>query len=345
MGRIANIISVLVLILLIAPGTCSKYVEPDAIGVRQSLLSGTAKKDFGQGRVTAIPFIHTVHTLPSTLQYLDFVGPRALSLRTKENNTFDVDVTIVWRVKEGEAHEIVAKGFKVTLEERVLSTAQGFLRDHLSRLSIEEFQVPENREAATLSAIEPLNLRLAAYHVEVPPAGVLIRAIRFRSDYETRLQTKQELAVQRLLDTAKELESEARQATTDVEKDIEKAVKIEREDWNGTIEELRADLEVQIAEIDGTTTRYDRDRRAQGDAICSRASADGERALAIAEAYGERLRTEALSSRAGRTYTAIKAAENFKIGDFMLNSLDPGFLQDFGSMEAWRQFFLAKSSR
>ncbi len=345
MARIANILAIVVLILLIAPGGCTEYVQPDEIGVRQSLLSGIDKKDFGQGRVTALPFIHTVHTVPSTLQYLDFIGPRALSLRTKENNTFDVDVTIVWRIKEGEAHEIVAKGFKVTLEDRVLSTAQGFLRDHLSKLSIEEFQVPEKREAATLSAIEPLNSRLAQYHVEVPPAGVLIRAIRFRADYETRLQTKQELAVQRLLDTAKEHESEARQATTDVEKDIEKAVKIERETWNGTIEELRAEFEVQIAEVDATTTRYDRDRRAQADAICSRASAEGERALAVAEAYGERLRTEALSSRAGRTYTAIKAAENFQLGDITLNSLDPGFLNDFGSMEAWRQFFLAKSSR
>ncbi|MCP4868642.1 MAG: hypothetical protein GY898_07980 [Proteobacteria bacterium] len=340
-----NIVSVIVLVLFLIPPLGSTYVAPDEIGVRQSLLTGIDEKDFGQGRVLSVPFIHTVHVLPSTLQYLSFVGPRALSLRTKENNTFDVDVTIVYRVKDGEAHDIVAKGFKNTLRDRVLSVSQGFLRDHLSKLSIEEFQSPEARELATATAIEPLNAKLAQYHVEVPDAGVLIRAIRFRADYEERLQSKQQLAVERLLDRAKEKESEARQATTDVEKDIDKAVKIETETWNGEIEQLKAEFEVAIAEVDAVTTRYDRERRAGADAICSRANAEGARALAVAEAYGERLRTEALSSRAGRTYSAIKAAENFKMGEIRLNSLDPEFLQDFGSMEAWRKFFLSKSGR
>ncbi len=343
--RALNIVSAIVLIAFLIPPLGSSYVGPDEIGVRQSLLTGISKEDYGQGRVITAPFIHTVHTMPSTLQYLSFVGTNALSLRTKENNTFDVDVTIVWHIREGEAHHIVAKGFKETLRDRVLSVSQGFLRDHLSKLSIEEFQIPEKREEATLSAIAPLNERLAQYHVQVPEAGVLIRAIRFRGDYEQRLQSKQQLAVQRLLDRAKEKESEARQSTTDVEKDIDKAVKIETETWNGKIEELRAEFEVAVAEVDAETTRYDRERRAETDAICARADAEGKRALAVAEAYGVRLRTEALSSRAGRTYSAIKAAENFKLGDVKLNSLDPQFMQDFGSMEAWRRFFLSKSGR
>ena len=33
------------------------------------------------------------------------------------------------------------------------------------------------------------------------------------------------------------------------------------------------------------------------------------------------------------------------MGEIRLNSLDPEFLQDFGSMEAWRKFFLSKSGR
>jgi regulator of protease activity HflC (stomatin/prohibitin superfamily) len=343
--RALNIVAAILLVLFLLPPLASTYVGPDEIGVRQSLLSGISERDYGQGRILTVPFIHTVHVLPSTLQYLSFVGPRALSLRTKENNTFDLDVTIIYRIKEGEAHLIVSQGFKDTLYDRVLSVSQGFLRDHLSQLSIEEFQIPEKREEATATAIEPLNLALAKYHVEVPDAGVLIRAVRFRPDYEARLQSKQQLAVERLLDTAKEKESEARQATTDVEKDIEKAVKIETENWNGQIEELRAEFELAVAEVDAQTTRYDAERRAAADAICSRANAEGARALAVAEAYGERLRTEALSSRAGRTYSAIKAAENFKMGDIKLNSLDPNFLRDFGSMESWRRFFLSKSGR
>jgi len=340
-----NIVSLIVLVLFLIPPLGSTYVGPDKIGVRQSLLTGIHETDYGHGRVLSVPFVHTVHTLPSTLQYLDFVGTRALSLRTKENNTFDVDVTIIYRIKEGEAHYIVAKGFKDTMRDRVLSVSQGFLRDHLSSLSIEEFLDPVKREAATATAFAPLNEKLAQYHVEVPVAGVLIREIRFRADYEERLQSKQQLAVERLLDTAKEKESEARQATTDVEKDIDKAVKLETETWNGTIEALKAEFEVGVAEVDAETTHYNQERRAEADARCSRANAEGARALAVAEAYGERLRTEALSSKAGRTWSAIKAAENFKMGDIKLNSLDPNFLRDFGSMDAWRKFFLSKSGR
>ncbi len=340
MNRIVQVVSAAILVLLVGPRLVTGMVEPDEIGVRQSLIGGVHPEDFGPGRVLTLPLLHTLHTLPSTLHYEEFLHNRALKIRTRENNVFEVDAVIVYRIKPGEAHLIVEQGFKDTYRERVLSVSQGFLRDHFSQLTIEEFQVPEQREKLQASAREPLNERLAQYHVEVTDPGVIIRAIRFRPEYEQRLQTKQRLVVEARLDQAKEAESEARQATATVEKEIEKEVKLEEEAWNGRIEEARTRYEVAIAEVDAQATRYDRERRAAADALCAVARADGERALALAEAYGERLRAEALSSRAGRTYSAIKAAEAFKLGQVELNSLDPAFLQEFGSMDRWRAFFL-----
>ena len=64
---LVSLVSAILLLLFLVPWGCTSYVEPDEIGVRQSLLSGIAKKDFGQGRVVDIPFVHTMHMVPSTL--------------------------------------------------------------------------------------------------------------------------------------------------------------------------------------------------------------------------------------------------------------------------------------
>ena len=72
------------------------------------------------------------------------------------------------------------------------------------------------------------------------------------------------------------------------------------------------------------------------------AKADGDLAESKAEALGEKLAAQALSSQAGKTFSAITAAENFRLGPVELNSNDPAFLRNFGSMKAWRQFFLGE---
>ena len=69
----------------------------------------------------------------------------------------------------------------------------------------------------------------------------------------------------------------------------------------------------------------------------------GEEVVALlSQRLGEKLKASALASRAGQTFSAITAAENFQLGDVQLNSNDPTFLQRFGSMEAWRKFFMGK---
>ena len=72
----------------------------------------------------------------------------------------------------------------------------------------------------------------------------------------------------------------------------------------------------------------------------SQATATGDLAEAKAEALGQRLKAKALATKAGRTYSAITAAENFQLGEILLNSNDPTFLVRFGGMKAWRRFFL-----
>ena len=335
-----QILALLVILAWFLPNVASTYIQPDEIGVRRSLFSGVESGDLRQGRSVAVPMIHTIYRLPSVLHYQQYLNNSALSLRTRENNVIDVDVTIIYEIIPNEAHLIVEEGFLDNYDEKAASVTQGLLREYLARLSNQDVQVPAKRKEIAATAVVPLNELLSQYHVRVIPDGVAIRAIRFRVEYEKKLQDKQLYAVQARLDEAKGGESEARTLTDTDEKAIDRDVKVEVETWNAKIEQAKSEFEIAIADINAMALRYDRETRSSADAICSEATAEGKLAEAKAEALGMRLEAQALSSPAGRTYSAIEAARNFKMGDIQLNSTDPEFLQRFGSMEAWRKFFL-----
>ncbi|MCO4772643.1 MAG: SPFH domain-containing protein [Deltaproteobacteria bacterium] len=345
MARLIQFGAIAVILGWLIPNLATTYIEPDEIGVRRSLLSGVAHKDLAQGRAFSVPFLHTIYRLPSTLHYQLFVSERALSLRTRENNVIDVDVTVIYEIVPNEAHLIVEEGFIGSYETKVSSITQGFLREQLATLSSEDVQLPSKREAVATGSTGPINKLLAQYHVRVPENGVVLRAIRFRPEYEQKLQDKQLYAVQARLDEAKGKEAEAATLTDTDSKGIDRDVKLEAETWNTKIEEAKTVFEIEIADVNALALRYDREKRAAADALCSKALAEGNLAEAKADALGEKLKAQALSTPAGRTYSAIEAARNFKLGDILLNSQDPAFLRDFGSMDAWRKFFLSGSSR
>ncbi len=345
MGRVIQIGALAVILGWLLPNIASTYIEPDEIGVRRSLLGGVDHKDLGQGRAISVPFLHTIYRLPSTLHYLLLIDQRALSLRTRENNVIDVDVTVIYEIVPGEAHLIVEEGFIDTYETKVNSITQGFLREQLATLSNEDVQKPDRREEMAGSSTEPLNKLLSQYHVRVPENGVVLRAIRFRPEYEQKLQDKQLFAVQARLDEAKGKEAEAATLTDTDSKGIDRDVKLEQEIWNQKIEQAKTKFEIEIADVNATALRYDREKRAEADALCSKARAEGNLAEAKAEALGKRLTAQALSTPAGRTYSAIEAARNFKLGDIQLSSQDPELLKNFGSLDARRGFVLSGGGR
>lgn len=342
--RIFNLqtLSLLVIGLWLIPAFLTTYIYPDEIGVRRSLTSGIEDQDFGQGRHFDIALMHSWYRLPRTIQYVDFTGTNTLDLRTRENNVVHVDVAVVYRIIPGEGHKVVREGFADSYHTKVKSVCEGFLREHLAQLSNQTVQVSEEREKVAKSAIKPLNAQLRQYHMQVVESGVVIRSLLFDPPYEAQLQAKQQYAVQAELDMAIQNESKAKQETDTVQKGIDKDVAIERESWNNQIEEKRKEIEVKIAETKALATEYDKKIRSEADAEHEKLLAQGERAEAEAEALGKKLESDALASKAGKTFSAIEAVRAFKLGDMQLNSSDPHFLMQFGSMSAWRRFFLAE---
>ena len=343
MIRILNWLSAAVIVLWLMPSMCLERIDPGHIGVRRSLEGGVAKADFGVGYHLSIPFWHSWYQLDGTLHYLEFAqksGSSPLEVRTKENNIIFIDLTVPYRIIPGSAYEIVREGLATSYEEKVKSSTVGILREQLANLSTIDVQVPEKRREATLRALPILNKVLAQYHVEA--THVVLRSLRFREQYEQKLQNKQLFAVQGRLDEAMQRESAAKQETDTFEKGISKEIALKEEEWNRKIEELRSKYEVEIAQIDAEATQYERNKRAEADAFFTEAEAIGNLAEARAEALGERLRSQALATKAGRTFSAIEAVQRFKLGDIQLNSTNPDFLYHFGSMQAWRRFFLGE---
>ena len=106
------------------------------------------------------------------------------------------------------------------------------------------------------------------------------------------------------------------------------------------IEEVKSKFELEIGRIQAKASVYVKQKRATADAAFAEKEAEGKLALAKAEALGQKLKAEALASKAGRTFSAIEAVRRFQLGDITLNSFKPSFLNDFASMDAWRRFFL-----
>jgi hypothetical protein len=321
-------------------------IEPWQIGVRRSLTGGIAEEDFSFGYNFSLPLFHTYYRLPRNLLYLEYndddpnAEQKALEVRTSENNVIFVDVTVPYRIKEGDAWKIVREGFLDTYRSKVQSTTAGILRETLAEMNNVDIYNTEKRLHKADTILPKLNEALAQYHVTAD--RVVLRAIRFRPEYEQKLQDKQYFVVQGRLDDALRKESIAVQKTDTFEKTIEKEVALKREEWNEKIEQLKTQYELEIATIEAEAVQYDRSKRSAADASYSTSKAEGDLAEAKAEALGERLKASALASQAGQTYSAITAAENFKLGKIELNSNDPSFLQRFGSMAAWRKFFTGK---
>lgn len=341
MSRIIGLqtLSAALIALYFLPNLVTTYVHPDEIGVRRSLFGGIEEIDFGQGRWLDLPLVHSWYRLPRTLHYLEFADTDDVDVRTRDGNLIHVDLAVLYRIKEGAAHTICREGMAQSYSLRVRSAVEGFLLKHLASMSNKDITDPDVRFQMAHSAIGPLNERLSQYHVQVIEEGVVIRAISFDGPYEERLQAKQFYAVQAELDVAEQRRSEAKQATDTVQKGIDKVVVIERESWNERIELARRVTETEIARVEAEALEYDRRVRAEADASYDRLVAEGERAEMEAAALGEKLKAEALTTKAGRIYAAIEAVRAFKLGNIELNSLNPDFLQRFGSMASWRRFF------
>jgi hypothetical protein len=345
MNRIPRGLVVLLVILVVVPLVFMflfKRVGPTEIGVKRMLVGGVGvvEQDYDAGFHLGITGVHRWDFLPRGTHFLHFVDnagretdttvwEKPLKIRTTDQNVTELDVTVPYRIREGEAHLIVGDGLRMEYRRRVTEIIKDVLRAQLAQLTSEDLQDTETRLLRAREIVPLLNESLAKYHVVVDqgsegePGAVLIRRVSFQPEYEQKLQEKQYLRQLANLDQAQGLVANEEKVTNSIEKQIGAAEAKLTAEWDKRFQEETSRYEVLIAEIHAKARVYESTTKAAADADYLKLVAEGQLALDQARALRDQLRNEALGTRGGRIFLALKAAENLDVASVTLNSNDP----------------------
>ncbi len=327
---------------IISMGLIEK-INPGEIGVRQSLWGsgGIQEEDYEPGFHVGVMGIHKWHLLDRRTHFLTFSSTAGiesgrgifevssinsqrrppLDIRTKDNNTAALDVTMTYRIIPDEAHSIVSEGLQNSYRDRVVSTVQSVLREELAQLTPEDFVDTEVRLARAESTLPVLASALKKFHIV--PDRLLVRAVRFPDAYEQKLQDRQLKQQLTLLEKSKQAVEEALAKTGTIEKETEADVKELIATWDKQLQDALSSNQVKVAGVFGAAGEYDLRTRAEADAEYEVLVADGNLAVAMAEALRDELRNAALDTEGGRILQARDAAENLNFTSITLNSNDP----------------------
>lgn len=263
LAKISKGIVLAAVVLFLFPLLFTLRVEPSEIGVRQSAMSGVLEEDLGPGWHWRIPGIHKLIVLPSSYFLLDYTSEKAgpqktLVIRTKDNNTVELDVSVPLRIKPGEAHALVEAGNHVQDPDgryRYMrlaeETATSVLREEMATLDSVGFYSTERRLAVSEKALEMLNKQLAPMHVEAQ--SVLVRAVRFREEYEKQLQQIQLNEQNKLLDAAAQKLAGVQQTLDNYVQGTSAQLSARTQDWVKRQAELERAYQVGLLTVEDAT--------------------------------------------------------------------------------------------
>lgn len=316
------------LVLAVGAG-CFFRVPVDRIAVRQVRLGGAGveERDLGPGLHLEVPGRDAWHLLRRGTHLVAFDGedrggthPR-LEVATVEGELCEASVTVLYRIREGEAHRIVAEGLKSHYPVRAVAICRRVLLEELGSLTAEEHADPVARAKVEEAARARLVEELAVAHLE--PVAVLLGEVLFAGTYEEKrlevqLASQGELTQAALLRREAELRRNAEEqlALEDAEAAIVREYALQEEALRDTSARALAELKAEaIGQRDALLS--------QTEVEVLRLETEAELALAAAEALGPTLMDEALQSEGGRLWVARRAAENLSFGKVTLDSRDP----------------------
>jgi hypothetical protein len=257
--KLSKVVVVAALVLWIVPSLFMARVEPNEIGVRQSAIGGVNDDDQLPGWHWRVPGLHKLIILPSAYFMLDYTnddkGPqKSLVIRTKDNNTVELDVTVSVRIKPGGAHGLVSAGNHVKdpdgrfrYQRLAEENATSVLREELATLDSVGFYSTERRLAATAKATEMLNKQLAPMNLEAQ--AVLVRAVRFRVEYEKQLTQIQLNEQNKLLDAASQKLAGVQQSLDNYVQGTSAQVSARTQDWIKRQAELERAYQVGLLDV------------------------------------------------------------------------------------------------
>ncbi len=298
------------------------------VGVRQDNFgNGIRDVDYESGIYFAPRGFVTWHGVEKKTYVLDFTWESEggdwppIEVRTKDGNICHLGVSLLYRVKPGEAHALVRDGLRTAFHQRVKGTTEKIVLEEFGKLTSSEYADTDVRLARCAATLQRLKAPLLEYHVEAD--SLLVTQFLFAMQYELKLQEQQLLAQQQLMTEAqRELETN-REVIAVAEARIDASEKAIRAERDAVIQTRYAAGRKQIVALEQEAKEYDRRRKVEGQAEYDRLVAEGDRALLQAQGLQEILANELYDTEGGRILLARKAAENLNLKAVTLNANDP----------------------
>lgn len=348
-NRICIVLCVAIVCFLASMFFLVQYVPLGSVGVKTQQYGflgaprGVAQKDYAPGWHPDLLFLHSWTVFDATVQTIEMTrdpssgdqrGRDDVQLKSSDGYTVSLDLTIKYRIKEGEAHKMSRdSGTQSQAHKIVRSLALDTFREVFGSMKTEDFYDPEVREQKTEQARQMLGVKLNDRYIDL--LDILIREIVFDPQYEKKILDKkladQEVELNKSLSVAAEKKGE----TDKILAEADAEVKVIGREMEAAIVQLRAETERQIASIRAEAQKYATQTIADADLYSAELVSRGTALERSAEAQGERLKALALMGPGGGNYVALRVVEALDLTNIAVSTLQTDFLDVDGMVRSF----------
>ena len=287
------------LALQILGATCTTYVPPNAIAIRQVYFgSGAGIKPalYGPGLHFILAGVERLHMFPHDLQVLNlsdspsevstnFRAAPSIKIQTSDGYNVQLDVTLLYRLQDPYRVFVEAGPGRAFEDRLVIPRADRILRKTLGELNSEEFYQGPRRIEKGHAAHDQLATELAPYGIVVD--AVLVRRYVYDSRYQQLIEGRK----------IKDQTVFLRQA--------EAKAAIEQRKRDTIVAEGKANQEIELARGRAEVEKL----RAQADVYERKRAAEGKLLVELADAKGTQLENTALQGAGSENLVGLKMAD------------------------------------
>jgi regulator of protease activity HflC (stomatin/prohibitin superfamily) len=288
--------------LQILGATCTTYVPPNMIAIRQVYFGSTAgikPELYGPGLHFIMAGIERLHMFPHDLQVVNlsdspsetsaqFRAAPSIKIQTSDGYNVQLDVTLLFRLQDPYRVFVEAGPGRAFEDRLVIPRADRILRKTLGELNSEEFYQGPRRIEKAHAAHDQLAAELAGFGITVD--AVLVRRYVYDSRYQQLIEGRK----------IKDQTVFLRQA--------EAKAAIEQRKRDTIVAEGKANQEVELSRGRAEVEKL----RAQADLYERKRAAEGRLLVELADAKGTQLENTALQGAGSENLVGLKMADALK---------------------------------
>jgi regulator of protease activity HflC (stomatin/prohibitin superfamily) len=287
------------LLLYILGSSCSTYIPPNMVAVRQVYYgsqAGIRKEIYGPGLHFVAGGVERLHAFPHDLQVINFsdssseISPGfrsapSIKIQTSDGYNVQLDVTVLYRITDPYRVFVEAGPGRAFEDRLVFPRVDRILRRTLGELNSEQFYQGPKRIDKARMAHDQLVTEVAPYGIKID--AVLVRGYVYDSKYQQLIEGRK----------IKDQTVFLRQA--------EAKAAIEQRKRDTIVAEGKASQETELSRGLAEVEKL----RAQADLYERRRAAEGKLLVDLADAKGTALENTALQGAGSENLVGIKMAE------------------------------------